>query len=162
MSMHEITITVNGEPHTLTVKSNELLLNVLREKLFLTGAKYGCGIAECGACTIMKGDESIMSCLVPAASCDGWEITTAEGLATEKGELNVVQAEFLDKSAVQCGYCTPGMVVASTALLRQNPDPTEEEVRDYLRGNYCRCTGYHAIVEAVLAAAEDARNGGRL
>ena len=162
MSLHEITLTVNGEKHTLTVKSNELLLNVLRERLELTGAKYGCGIAECGACTVMKGDESIMSCLIPAASCDGWEITTAEGLATADGELNVVQAEFLDKSAVQCGFCTPGMVVASTALLRENPDPTEDEVRDYLRGNYCRCTGYQAIIKAILAACEDAKNGKRV
>ena len=162
MSKHEITLTVNGEVHKLTVKSNELLLNVLRDRLHLTGAKYGCGIAECGACTVLKGDESIMSCLVPAVAADGWELTTAEGLATVDGQLNVVQEEFLEKSAVQCGFCTPGMVVASTALLRENPDPTEDEVRDYLRGNFCRCTGYHAIVEAVLAAAVDAQNGGRL
>ena len=162
MSKHRITLTVNGEVHTLMVKSNELLLNVLRDRLHLTGAKYGCGIAECGACTVLRGDESIMSCLVPAAMADGWEITTAEGLPTADGELTCVQEEFLNKSAIQCGFCTPGMVMASTALLRENPDPTEDEVRDYLRGNYCRCTGYHAIVEAVLAAAEDAQNGARL
>ena len=153
MSMHEITLKVNGKLYTLAVKSNELLINVLRDRLYLTGTKYGCGIAECGACTVLHGDKSIMSCLVPAVAADGWEITTAEGLAKD-GKLSNVQQAFVDHGAIQCGFCTPGMVVASTALLRENPDPTEEEVRDYLRGNYCRCTGYAAIVEAVMAAAK--------
>ena len=153
MSMHTITLTVNGVKRTLDVKSNELLLNVLRDRLYLTGAKYGCGIAECGACTILNGDRSVLSCLVPAVVADGWEITTAEGLVKD-GELSPVQDEFVNKGAIQCGFCTPGMVVTSTALLRENPDPDEEFVKDYLRGNYCRCTGYIAIVKAVMAAAQ--------
>lgn len=153
MSMHEITLTVNGAKRTLMVKSNELLLNVLRDRLYLTGTKYGCGIAECGACTILHGDKSVLSCLIPAVVADGWEITTSEGLA-DGDKLSPVQQQFVDKAAIQCGFCTPGMVVTSTALLRENPDPDEDYVKDYLRGNFCRCTGYIAIVSAVLAAAE--------
>ncbi len=153
MSMHEITLTVNGTKRTLLVKSNELLLNVLRDRLYLTGAKYGCGIAECGACTILHGGKSVMSCLIPAVTADGWEITTPEGLA-DGDKLTPVQQQFVDKAAIQCGFCTPGMVMTSTALLMENPDPDEDFVKDYLRGNYCRCTGYVAIVSAVLAAAE--------
>lgn len=153
MSMHTITLKVNGTPRTLEVKSNELLVNVLRDRLYLTGAKYGCGIAECGACTVLNGDRSIMSCLVPAVVADGWEITTAEGLVKD-GKLSPVQDEFVNQGAIQCGFCTPGMVVTSTALLRENPDPDEDFIKDYLRGNYCRCTGYIAIIKAVSAAAE--------
>jgi carbon-monoxide dehydrogenase small subunit len=152
MSLHQITITVNGVKRTLAVKSNELLLSVLRDRLFLTGAKYGCGIGECGACTVLHGNESVMACLVPAVAADGWEITTAEGLAQD-GELSPVQQAFIDKAAIQCGFCTPGMVLTATALLRENPDPDEETIRDYLRGNFCRCTGYVAMTEAVKAAA---------
>lgn len=153
MSMHTITLKVNGTPRTLEVKSNELLINVIRDRLFLTGTKYGCGIAECGACTILHGDRSVMCCLVPAVVADGWEITTAEGLVQD-GKLSPVQDEFVNKAAIQCGFCTPGMVVTSTALLRENPDPDEDFIKDYLRGNYCRCTGYIAIINAVKAAAE--------
>ncbi|MEN6621703.1 MAG: (2Fe-2S)-binding protein [Smithella sp.] len=153
MSMHPITITVNGKKHSLEVKSNELLLNVLRDRLFLTGAKYGCGIGECGACTILHGKESVLACLIPAVAADGWEITTAEGLA-DHGKLSPVQQSFVDLGAIQCGFCTPGMVVTATALLNENPDPDEDFIRDYMRGNYCRCTGYAAIVAAVLQAAE--------
>lgn len=156
MSVHTITLTVNGIKRTLEVKSNELLLNVLRDRLYLTGAKYGCGIAECGACTVLNGDRSVLSCLVPAVAADGWEITTAEGLAKD-GVLSPVQDEFVNKAAIQCGFCTPGMVVTSTALLRENPDPDEDFIKDYLRGNYCRCTGYIAIINAVMAAAERER-----
>jgi len=152
MSLHQITITVNGVKRTLAVKSNELLLSVLRDRLFLTGAKYGCGIGECGACTVLHGNESVMACLVPAVAADGWEITTAEGLAHD-GELSPVQQAFIDKAAIQCGFCTPGMVLTATALLRENPDPDEATIRDYLRGNFCRCTGYVAMTEAVKAAA---------
>ena len=119
MSLHEITLKVNGKTHKLVVKSNELLLNVLRDRLYLTGTKYGCGLAECGACTILNGDRSIMSCLVPAVVADGWEITTSEGLA-DGDKLSPVQEEFINQGAIQCGFCTPGMVVTSTALLREN------------------------------------------
>ncbi|MEG1548627.1 MAG: (2Fe-2S)-binding protein [Clostridia bacterium] len=153
MSMHEITLKVNGKQHTLTVKSNELLLNVLRDRLYLTGAKYGCGIAECGACTILHDKQSVLSCLIPAIVADGWEITTAEGLA-DGNKLSHVQQAFLDNGAIQCGFCTPGMVVTSTALLNENPNPDEEYIKDYLRGNYCRCTGYISIVNAVKDAAD--------
>lgn len=125
MSLHEITLKVNGKTHKLVVKSNELLLNVLRDRLYLTGTKYGCGLAECGACTILNGDRSIMSCLVPAVVADGWEITTSEGLA-DGDKLSPVQEEFINQGAIQCGFCTPGMVVTSTALLRENPDPDED------------------------------------
>ena len=152
MSMHNITLNVNGKTHKLTVKANELLLNVLRDRLYLTGAKYGCGIGECGACTVLRGNESVMACLIPAVAADGWEITTAEGLA--QGEkLSHVQQAFIDNNAIQCGFCTPGMVVAATALLSKNPEPTEAYVKEYMRGNYCRCTGYVQIVKAVMDAA---------
>lgn len=153
MSNYDITLKVNGELHHLTVENNELLLNVLREKLYLTGSKYGCGIAECGACSILVDGKLYLACMVPAVSADGWDITTVEGLAKD-GELNPVQEAFVNKGAIQCGFCTPGMVVAATSLLNENPHPEEEEIRDYMRGNYCRCTGYHAIVEAIQYAAE--------
>ena len=153
MSLHEITLKVNGKTHKLVVKSNELLLNVLRDRLYLTGTKYGCGLAECGACTILNGDRSIMSCIVPAVVADGWEITTSEGLA-DGDKLSPVQEEFINQGAIQCGFCTPGMVVTSTALLRENPDPNEDFIRNYLRGNYCRCTGYAAMIKAVQVAAQ--------
>ncbi|HPG20552.1 MAG TPA: (2Fe-2S)-binding protein [Flexilinea sp.] len=158
MSLHEITLKVNGKTHKLVVKSNELLLNVLRDRLYLTGTKYGCGLAECGACTILNGDRSIMSCLVPAVVADGWEITTSEGLA-DGDKLSPVQEEFINQGAIQCGFCTPGMVVTSTALLRENPDPDEDFIRNYLRGNYCRCTGYAAMIKAVQVAAQRMKEG---
>ncbi len=153
MSMHNITLRVNGKEHHLTVKSNELLLNVLRDKLYLTGAKYGCGIGECGACTVLHDDKSVLACMIPAVCADGWNITTAEGLA-EGDKLSPVQQAFIDNNAIQCGFCTPGMVVTATALLNHEPDPTEEYVREYMRGNYCRCTGYVQIVKAVMDAAQ--------
>lgn len=152
MSEHAITLKVNGKTHKIIVKSNELLLNVLRERLFLTGTKYGCGLAECGACTILHGDRSVMSCLVPAVVADGWEITTSEGLA-DGDKLTPIQEAFVTEGAIQCGFCTPGMVMTATALLKENPDPNEDEIRDYLRGNYCRCTGYSAMITAVKKAA---------
>lgn len=158
MSEHAITLKVNGKTHKVTVKSNELLLNVLRERLYLTGTKYGCGLAECGACTILHGDRSVMSCLVPAVVADGWEITTSEGLA-DGDKLTPLQEAFVDEGAIQCGFCTPGMVVTATALLKENPDPSEDEIRDYLRGNYCRCTGYSAMITAVKKAAGKMKKG---
>jgi aerobic-type carbon monoxide dehydrogenase small subunit (CoxS/CutS family) len=152
MSEHAITLKVKGKTHNITVKSNELLLNVLRERFYLTGTKYGCGLAECGACTILHGDRSVMSCMIPAVVADGWEITTSEGLA-DGDKLTPLQEAFVNEGAIQCGFCTPGMVVTATALLKENPDPSEDEIRDYLRGNYCRCTGYGAIIKAVKKAA---------
>lgn len=153
MSKHAISLKVNGKRHDLLVESNQLLLNVLRDELYFTGSKYGCGIAECGACTVLKDGESYLACMVPAVSADGWDITTVEGLA--RGEqLNPVQQAFIDNAAIQCGFCVPGMVVTSTALLMENPQPNEDYVKDYLRGNFCRCTGYVAMVQSVLDAAE--------
>ncbi|MCL1872620.1 MAG: (2Fe-2S)-binding protein [Clostridiales bacterium] len=158
MAKQEIKLTVNGKIYHLEVAPNEILLNILRDKLFLTGSKYGCGIGECGACTILAGGRSYLSCLIPAVAADGWEITTIEGLA--KGEeLTPLQQAFIDEGAIQCGFCTPGMVMTATALLNENPDPDEEYIKDYLRGNHCRCTGYIAIVKAVQAAAEKQRQG---
>ncbi|MDR2713676.1 MAG: (2Fe-2S)-binding protein [Clostridiales bacterium] len=153
MAKQEIKLTVNGKIYHLEVDPNEILLNVLRDKLFLTGSKYGCGIGECGACTILAGGRSYLSCLIPAVAADGWEITTIEGLA--KGEeLSPLQQAFIDEGAIQCGFCTPGMVMTATALLNENPNPDEDQIKDYLRGNHCRCTGYIAIVKAVQTAAE--------
>lgn len=156
MSKHPIHLKVNGKSRELWVESNELLLNVLRDRLYLTGSKYGCGVGDCGACSVLHGDESILSCMVLAASADGWEITTVEGLA-DGDRLNPVQQAFLDNSAVQCGFCVPGMVITSTALLRENDNPSEAEVKDYLRGNYCRCTGYVTMIKSVLDAAAKMR-----
>lgn len=131
---------------------NDLLLNVLREDLVLTGTKYGCGMGECGACTVLVDGEPVLSCLTLAVTVEGKEVTTIEGLARD-GRLHPLQESFLEHGAVQCGYCTPGMILAAKALLDRNPHPTEEEVRDYLRGNLCRCTGYSAIVKAVMECA---------
>ncbi len=153
MSKHAITLTVNGRKYDLVVESNELLLQVLRDKCYLTGTKYGCGIAECGACSFINVVELYLACMFPAVSADFWNITTAEGLA-QNGELNKIQKAFIEKDAIQCGYCTPGMVVAGTALLKKNPKPTESEIRDFMRGNYCRCTGYQSIVSAIKYASE--------
>ena len=156
MSRHVIILKVNGKTHQLAVNSNELLLNVLRERLYLTGSKYGCGIGECGACTILVNGKSMLACLIPAVSADGWEIVTVEGLA-DGDQLSPVQQAFIDNDAVQCGFCIPGMVVAGTALLMENPEPDEAYIKDYLRGNYCRCTGYVAMVQAIMDAAANLR-----
>jgi aerobic-type carbon monoxide dehydrogenase small subunit (CoxS/CutS family) len=146
-----IHLTVNGQLHDLEVEDNDLLLNVLRERLDLTGAKYGCGIGECGACTILMNGKAVLSCLTLAVSADRSEITTVEGLGDYRN-LHPLQQAFLDEGAVQCGFCTPGMLVSAKALLDENPDPSQEEIRQYLRGNLCRCTGYTSIVRAVQKA----------
>lgn len=153
MSKRTIRFVLNGEQRELAVEPNELLLNVIRDTEQLTGTKYGCGIGECGACVIRVDGEPLLSCLMLAVEADGHDLTTVEGIA-HNGRLDPVQEAFLDEGGVQCGYCTPGMVVMSRSLLDENPAPTELEVRHYLRGSLCRCTGYHGIVRAVLAAAE--------
>jgi carbon-monoxide dehydrogenase small subunit len=150
---HEIELTVNGVKHRLRVKPNELLLNVLRERLELTGSKYGCGIGECGACTVLLNGEPVMSCLVLAIAADGSEVVTVEGLEGPDGELDPLQEAFIEHAAFQCGYCTPGMLMTSKSLLQENPSPTEDEIRDYLKGNRCRCTGFTSIVRAVTSCA---------
>jgi xanthine dehydrogenase iron-sulfur cluster and FAD-binding subunit A len=147
---HLIELTVNGERRRLWVASNDLLLNVLREELELTGSKYGCGIGECGACTVQMNGRPVLSCLVLAIAADGSEIVTVEGLRGANGELDPLQEAFIEHAAFQCGYCTPGMLMTAKSLLSETPCPTEEEVRDYLKGNLCRCTGYASIVRAVM------------
>jgi xanthine dehydrogenase iron-sulfur cluster and FAD-binding subunit A len=150
---HEITLTVNGVTHRLWVKPNELLLNILRERLHLTGTKYGCGIGECGACTVLLDGKPALSCLVLAVSADGKEVVTVEGLESPDGKLDPLQEAFIDHAAFQCGYCTPGILLMSKDLLQENPSPTEDDVRDHLKGNRCRCTGFASIVRAVMSCA---------
>lgn len=158
MPTREITLTVNGQSHHLDVSLHRTLLEVLRDELGLTGTKYGCGMGECGACTVLIEGKPVLSCITLAATADGKAITTIEGLA-EDGNLHPVQQAFIDRGAIQCGYCTPGMILAAKALLDENPGPTEEEVKQYLRGNLCRCTGYTKIIEAVLVAAKELGKG---
>jgi xanthine dehydrogenase iron-sulfur cluster and FAD-binding subunit A len=149
-----ISLTVNGVPRRLHVADNDLLLNVLREDLELTGTKYGCGIGECSACTVLQDGKPVLACLVLAAAADGSHIRTVEGLAAPDGTLDPLQEAFIEHAALQCGFCTPGMLMTAKDLLETTPHPTEADVRDHLRGNMCRCTGYAAIVRAVLAAAD--------
>ena len=151
-----ITLTVNGETMELDVSPNELLLNVLRERLELTGTKYGCGIGECGACTIWLNGTPVLGCLVLAVSADGGEVRTIEGLAAPDGTLDPLQEAFIKENAFQCGYCTPGMLMMTKKLMEEIPRPTEDEVRDYLKGNHCRCTGYASIGRAVQRASGEA------
>lgn len=153
MTKHDIEITVNGRKRKLTVNANDLLLNVIRDDMVLTGTKYGCGIGECAACTVLLEGKAVLACMMLAVSANGKNITTVEGLA-EGDKLAPIQQAFIDEGAIQCGFCTPGMVLTSQALLNENPDPSEEEIRDYLRGNHCRCTGYNAIVKAVQSCTK--------
>ena len=142
---------VNGEPHNLDVYPMSRLLDVLREQLRLTGTKEGCGEGECGACTVILDGRIVNSCLVPAAQANGAEITTIEGVA-HHDQLDAVQQSFIEHGGAQCGICTPGMVLAAVDLLKRNPQPTEDEIRNGLAGNLCRCTGYMKIFESVVRA----------
>ena len=148
-----ITVTVNGRAYSHDVEPRTLLVHFLRETLGLTGTNVGCDTTSCGACTVHLDGESVKSCTVLAVQADGRSVTTIEGLATD-GEMHPMQKAFMENHGLQCGYCTPGMVMASVSLLKEKPHPTEEEVRTGLEGNLCRCTGYHNIVRSVLAAAE--------
>ena len=150
-----ITLTANGQPREIAVEPSWTLLETVREQLRLTGAKEGCGTGDCGACSMLVNGRLITSCLMLAVQADGAEVTTIEGLATN-GSLHPVQAAFVEKGGVQCGFCTPGMIIAAASLLERNPSPTLDEVREGLAGNLCRCTGYAKIYESVLAAAEKA------
>ncbi len=145
----EIELTVNGVPHRLKVKPNELLLNVLRERLSLTGTKYGCGIGECGACTVLLDGRPTLACLTLAITVDSSNVLTVEGLEGPDGRLDRLQEAFIEHAAFQCGYCTPGILMMSKHLLNENPTPTENDIRDHLKGNRCRCTGFASIVRAV-------------
>jgi aerobic-type carbon monoxide dehydrogenase small subunit (CoxS/CutS family) len=152
----KIHITINGRQREFDVEPTKLLLNLLRDDLGLTGAKYGCGIGECGACTVHVDGKAVLGCMTLAVDCDGKHVETIENLS-EGTELNPIQQAYLNEGAVQCGFCTPGFIMTTKALLTENPDPSETEIRNYLKGNLCRCTGYVNIVKAVQKAAHDMR-----
>ena len=158
MAAHNIKTTINGDAVEFVCEPEESLLDVLRDRLALTGAKEGCGTGDCGACSVMLDDRLVCSCLVLGAEAEGRSIQTIEGMAAH-GELHPLQRKFLDHAALQCGICTPGFLIAARALLERNPDPTETEVRYWLAGNLCRCTGYDKIVRAVMDAAAEMREG---
>lgn len=152
MKRYLITLNVNGDAHSILVKGNAILANVLRDDLDLTGTKKGCELGDCGSCTVLLDGKPIDSCMMLAVEADGREITTIEGVAAN-GQLDAIQESMINHAAVQCGYCTPGMVLSAKALLTRTPHPTEIEVREAIAGNLCRCTGYVHIVEAVLAVS---------
>ena len=147
-----ITLTVNGKERTVVTDPERSLLDVLREELHLTGAKYGCGEGRCGACTVLMDGRRTLSCVTPVARADKKKITTIEGLA-DGGSLHPVQQAFLDEGAIQCGYCTPGMILNAVALLGKNPQPTDEQITKWMNGNICRCNGYTKILSAIRRAA---------
>jgi aerobic carbon-monoxide dehydrogenase small subunit len=147
-----VTVTVNGREENKEVEPRLLLVHFLRDTLGLTGTHVGCDTSNCGACTVLLDGESVKSCTVLAAQADGAQVTTIEGMASD-GDLHPLQQAFWEHHGLQCGYCTPGMIMAAADLLQRNPNPTEEEVREGLAGNLCRCTGYHNIVKAVMAAS---------
>jgi carbon-monoxide dehydrogenase small subunit len=149
----QVTVTVNGTTETHDVETRMLLVYYLREVLGLTGTNVGCDTTSCGACTVLLNGESVKSCTMLAVQADGDEITTIEGMASPDGTLHPIQEAFREHHGLQCGFCTPGMVMAISSFLKEHPDPTEAEVREGLEGNLCRCTGYHNIVQAALAAA---------
>ena len=153
----QLTFTVNGAQISLCVEPYRRLIDILREDLQLTGAKEACGEGECGACTVLLNDKAVCACLTLAGQLDGGSVVTIEGLA-QNGELDVLQQAFIEHGAIQCGYCTPGMILSAKALLLENPHPTEEEIRAALSGNICRCSGYSQIISAVQAVAQ---GGGR-
>ena len=157
--MPTITCTVNGTSTTMDVAPGELLADVLRERLGLIGVKIGCGEGECGACTVLVNGLAVLSCIYPAAKAHRRQIVTIEGLQEDR-HLHLIQQAFVDCSAAQCGYCTPGMILAAKALLDVTPNPTREEILTGISGNICRCTGYYQIVEAIALAAERSREGG--
>ena len=155
MAHHTITVTINGARERLDVRPNMTLLQMLREKLALTGTKNGCEAGECGACTVLVDGEPVNSCLMLAVEAAEREVLTVEGLAPQ-GQLSPLQEAFVEHNAVQCGFCTPGMLMSAHALLERNPNPTEEQIKQALVGNLCRCTGYVRIIRAVRAAADQA------
>ncbi|MEQ8897522.1 MAG: (2Fe-2S)-binding protein [Roseovarius sp.] len=151
--MPKVSMTVNGKPATGEIEGRTLLVEFLRESLHLTGTHVGCDTSQCGACVVHVDGRDVKACTIFAAECEGAEVKTIEGMAADDGTLDTIQQAFQDHHGLQCGFCTPGMVMTAAALLRDNPDPSEEEIRSYLQGNICRCTGYHNIVKAIMAAA---------
>lgn len=156
MSKHHVSTVINGDPVEFLCETQQTLLNVLRDDLHMTGTKEGCGTGDCGACSVTIDGRMVCSCLVLGVEANGKSIQTIEGMANGT-ELHVLQRKFLEHAALQCGICTPGFLIAARALLERNPDPTEEQVRFWLAGNLCRCTGYNKIIEAVLDAARELR-----
>ena len=154
--MPKITVTLNGRSVSATVEARTLLVELLRERLGLTGTHVGCDTSQCGACVVHVDGRSVKSCTMFAVEADGREVTTIEGLAAD-GELHPMQQAFHERHALQCGFCTPGMVMSAVDLVRRRPDATDAEIREWLEGNLCRCTGYHNIIEAVRTAAQRAR-----
>jgi len=159
--MHPVTLYVNGEKHELVVEPLRSLLETLRDDLGLTGTKEGCGTGYCGACTVLVGGDPVNACLYLSVDADRKAITTIEGLADENGALHPVQRAFVENTALQCGFCTPGMILSAAAFIADDPEPSESGVRAALAGNLCRCTGYQSIVRAVLDAAKHMRDAGR-
>jgi len=151
--MTKVSMTVNGKPVSGDVEGRTLLVDFLRENLHLTGTHVGCDTSQCGACTVHVGGKMVKSCTMLAVEADGGDVATIEGMANEDGSLGVIQAAFQEHHGLQCGFCTPGMVMAASALLADNANPTEAEIRHHLDGNICRCTGYHNIVKSIQAAA---------
>jgi len=154
--MKKIKITVNGSEYEAEVRPNETLLEFIREDLNFTGTKEGCGVGECGACTVIMNDKIVNACLVLASEADGASVTTIEGLA-DGDKLHPIQESFVEKGGLQCGFCTPGMIISTKSLLDSNPNPTDEEISTGLSGNFCRCTGYIKIFESVKDAAQKMR-----
>ena len=158
MAKVHVSTSINGEPTEFLCNPHDTLLDVLRNELNMTGTKEGCGSGDCGACSVMVNDRLVCSCLVLGAEAQGKEIGTVEGIGSNDS-LHIIQEKFLEHAALQCGICTPGLIVSTKALLEENPNPTEEEARYYLAGNLCRCTGYDKIIRAVMDAAESMRRG---
>lgn len=158
MSIHRITLMINGEYEQVDVPGHLTLLQMLREKLALTGTKNGCNAGECGACTVLLNGEPVNSCMILAVECDGAQVVTVEGLAHD-GVLDPIQDAIINHGGVQCGFCTPGILISSKALLKRVPNPSEEEIREALVGNLCRCTGYLRIIDAVRDASRRQREG---
>lgn len=154
MLKQHIQMRINGESCEFWVEPNTLLMNLLRNEMELTGTKYGCGTGQCGGCTVLVNGEPVLSCLTLALAVDGADILTIEGVAAPDGTLDPIQEAFLDTAAIQCGYCTPGMVLMAKDLLNKNPSPSEDQIREHIKGNLCRCTGYHRIVQAIKNCSE--------
>jgi aerobic carbon-monoxide dehydrogenase small subunit len=153
VSEHTLQFTINGQPHTVTAPANRLLVHLLRDDLGITGTKEGCSVGVCGACSVLVDGVLMSACLVPAVTVNGSSITTVEGLAPDEEHLSPLQEAFIRHGGFQCGICTPGQLIAATALLNEQPKPTEAQVREWMMGNLCRCTGYYQIVDSILAAA---------
>lgn len=154
----QISLRVNGKEHEINVEPRETLLELIRNRLGLTGTKLSCDMEVCGACTVLLDGKPVSSCTTLAFEARGREVVTIEGLASG-GKLHPLQEAFLEKGGLQCGFCTPGMILTAKALLEENPDPTEEEIKEYMHGNLCRCTGYQMIVESIMAAAKKMKGG---